>query len=740
MVFLRVPWYSLYSSAVDATWLSDVVRAHAAAVAIAAGASRIIQALLRRREVARFEAACRDAAPPPSSPRAADDAIGNGATDAEADFPACLAACAHRVYGVPSLRPRQVEAAAKIMFDSECRGRLLVVDRTGSGKSLILQTVATCVGGITLVIVPLLSLTANQLSRLELAGQNHGSVKAVHLDETPDALVRSVVIPKMKGMRGDGSDTLVLFCSPQYLVDHHVFRAALLDCHRRRILRLLGLDEAHIYAMHGRSFRGCIRVLRDVFLVFLFGPNASHSPLFLAMTATMPKSLLEHFSALTHVNFGNPRHQLWASAENFQQRNISIQLRVRGGRQDLKQCVLAPIVDLLRHDKEAHVYLFVNFRSEVVLGMSSLEDMLSEALLREGVLGINGDIDKVEKFANTRLFTSSLVMRGHRFRVLVATPAANTGLDQPCTTLVTRYGLPRDTTTLLQEKGRLVRRAGMSGDFVLYTDWAQWLFLVVSSLSTMSSSDKNESSYAFSNSVIESRSPDKRQGRAAPKTTVPPRERNPRPLTSAEKKALRAEAYDDVRAVVELLFLPDWGCVHLRCEWLLATGKNTRPTRDFVEKHGKCGNKCFVCSKEHRKYMLPIVPSGAMDFLSSDAFATGMENANPITFENARDLPKVLSQNADNQKLVFNVKTVPAYNINAFFFQLVATGILEFVWQNNGKELCYALSKNIHNQHNYKDIRQWSGFEFRTAQPTGRLMSFASQLAHGNIENYMSRR
>ena len=65
------------------------------------------------------------------------------------------------------------------------------------------------------------------------------------------------------------------------------------------------------------------------------------------MTAIMPKSLLMHFLALTHVNFRNPRHQLWALAENFQKRNISIQLRVRGGRQFLKQCVLAQIVDLL---------------------------------------------------------------------------------------------------------------------------------------------------------------------------------------------------------------------------------------------------------------------------------------------------------------------------------------------------------------------------------------------------------
>ena len=129
-----------------------------------------------------------------------------------------------------------------------------------------------------------------------------------------------------------------------------------------------------------------------------------------------------------------------------------------------------------------------------------------------------------------------------------------------------------------------------------------------------------------------------------------------------------------------------------------------------------------------------------MDFLSSDAFRRGTENANPITFSNATDMTKLLSENADHRKLVFGVKTVPVYSINAFFFQLVATGILDFVWQNNGKELCYVLSKNQHDQYNYKDIRCWSGFEFRLAQSTGRLLSFASQLAHGNIRDYMARR
>ena len=85
----------------------------------------------------------------------------------------------------------------------------------GGGESLILHTVAVCVGGISLVLVPLLSLTADQLSRIKSAKQNHGSVRAVHLDEVPDALVRLYLMPKMEAMKTDGTETLLLYCSPQ---------------------------------------------------------------------------------------------------------------------------------------------------------------------------------------------------------------------------------------------------------------------------------------------------------------------------------------------------------------------------------------------------------------------------------------------------------------------------------------------------------------------------------------------
>jgi len=68
---------------------------------------------------------------------------------------------AHRLFRIPSLRPKQKMVGNKIIFDPTCGGRLIVVERTGGGKSLMLYMTAVSVAGVTLVILPLLSLTTN---------------------------------------------------------------------------------------------------------------------------------------------------------------------------------------------------------------------------------------------------------------------------------------------------------------------------------------------------------------------------------------------------------------------------------------------------------------------------------------------------------------------------------------------------------------------------------------------------
>ena len=86
------------------------------------------------------------------------------------------------VWGVDG-RPKQIEACDKLLYDATSSGKLLVVDRTGGGKSHILRLAGVMVNGIILVIVPLLALTADQMANIINAIQEHGSVEAHHLDD-----------------------------------------------------------------------------------------------------------------------------------------------------------------------------------------------------------------------------------------------------------------------------------------------------------------------------------------------------------------------------------------------------------------------------------------------------------------------------------------------------------------------------------------------------------------------------
>jgi hypothetical protein len=122
MVFLPVPWYSIYPASVDPDWLAGVVLRHAAFVATAAAAARSIQALLRRREVAQFKSACLvfsgdEAASNGGNDRDDDDDDCGDVADASLpppdDFATHLSACVDKSYlFVASIRDRAASVIA----------------------------------------------------------------------------------------------------------------------------------------------------------------------------------------------------------------------------------------------------------------------------------------------------------------------------------------------------------------------------------------------------------------------------------------------------------------------------------------------------------------------------------------------------------------------------------------------------------------------------------------------------
>ena len=113
--------------------------------------------------------------------------------------------------------------------------------------------------------------------------------------------------------------------------------------------------------------------------------------------------------------------------------------------------------------------VFVNFVSECAKWAKVVEDLLNDIFSSISVVQINSEMDRHEKNGSIKLSTGFLKMVGYNPRVLVATSAVNTGIDNRQLQLVHRFGLLRCPTTLLQERGRNACAPGMTGAYVIFT-------------------------------------------------------------------------------------------------------------------------------------------------------------------------------------------------------------------------------------------------------------------------------
>ena len=316
-------WYRIHSTAASVATLTATAIQYARDFTAAAAAQRAKHAEKEQERPLRFEdVVVEDGQRKEAVP---DDM----SIDSDASFSEHLARGAARVFSTPSLRKEQPAAVKRIVLDKTSVGKLMLCIRTGGGKSLTMYLTAISFGRITLVIIPLLSLTANQMERIKKAMQKDGVVVAVHLDDAAKHGVKENVFPEMDTFPYNSSTTMMILCSPEYIAENIDFRNALLRARDRHVLRLIVIDEVHIYAMHGRSFCDSIRGLQRDLFAKLYHGRKGYATLFLVMKATMPNSLISTLEKLTHIQWSKPCHQLRSTAKEFRQRYIDMEFQSR---------------------------------------------------------------------------------------------------------------------------------------------------------------------------------------------------------------------------------------------------------------------------------------------------------------------------------------------------------------------------------------------------------------------------
>ncbi len=331
------------------------------------------------------------------------------------------------VFGYPSFRPGQQEIIETLLGGGDCVG----VMPTGAGKSLTYQIPARILGGLTLVVSPLISLMKDQVDAMHEVG-----VRATFLNST--------LAPEERNRRAAqlrAGEYELLYAAPEGL-DASVGR--LLES---MDLRLIAVDEAHCISEWGHDFRRSYRNLAGL------KRRYSGIPV-LALTATATPRV--RHDIIEQLAMRDPV----VVRGSFFRPNLHLHAVRKGGTDGVRGMIL----DLIRARRGEAGIVYCLSRKAV--------DSTAEYLAGQGVRAAPYHAGMT---AEARAATQERFSRDE-LDVVCATIAFGMGIDKSNVRFVIHRDMPRSIESYYQEIGR-AGRDGARADCVLFYSWADVISL-----------------------------------------------------------------------------------------------------------------------------------------------------------------------------------------------------------------------------------------------------------------------
>ena len=316
-------------------------------------------------------------------------------------------------FGYADFRPAQAPVVKSILAGIDT----LAVLPTGAGKSVCFQIPAVALGGLTVVVSPLISLMQDQIAAAEARG-----IPAACLTSGLEAEEQAAVRRRLL----EGSLRL-LYLSPERL---ERFAPELREAGIRPAL--LAVDEAHCIAEWGHDFRPSYRGL-------LAARYRLGRPPAVALTGSATPAVRREITRA----LGFPSERFAEHLGSFDRRNLWFGV-VRVGHERDRLQVLRRL--LSGDDHMAIVYAPTRAVTESV----------ARALVAAGhrAAPYHAGLDRARRAAILDAFLSD------RIDVVVATCAFGMGIDKPTVRLVVHWTLPPTPESYYQEAGR----AGRDGE------------------------------------------------------------------------------------------------------------------------------------------------------------------------------------------------------------------------------------------------------------------------------------
>jgi len=320
-----------------------------------------------------------------------------------------------KYWGHDSFRPLQQEIIGSVLAGRDT----LAILATGSGKSLCYQLPALRLGGLTLVISPLIALMKDQVDDL-----NRRGIPAAAWTSALDSRGRAQL---EKGIQ-NGSLRL-LFVSPERCV-----QPAFLSCLRDCPVRLIAIDEAHCISAWGHNFRPEYRQLATLRRTFSSVPV-------IALTATATPDVRKDIAR----QLGLVRPQEFVGS--FDRTNLTYRVQKKTD----PELFLRNYPGL--HRRESGI-IYCRSRQET-------EDLAGSLKKRGFAIAAYhaGLSQQVRESVQDAFLTGKL-------QAVCATIAFGMGIDKPDVRFVIHTSLPRSPEAYYQETGR-AGRDGEPGECVL---------------------------------------------------------------------------------------------------------------------------------------------------------------------------------------------------------------------------------------------------------------------------------